>query len=233
MLLLTSTSDIVRIVTVSATTIDVHASWVDVTTGPTFTVGRTNTAITTATTTTVVASPAASTQRNIKHLNIENKSSTTSSVVTIQHFDGTTSIDLYSVTLLPGENVIFTSEGDWHHHDSNGADYAYSGPLSDNLGITGTLAETHPRQLLLEVNSTVPTASGTLWMQSIYLKAGQTINNIILSSAATAANTPTNYIAGIFDINRNLVAQTANQTTTAWAANTVKTIALTAAKFRF
>jgi hypothetical protein len=50
-----------------------------------------------------------------------------------------------------------------------------------------------------------------------------------LSSAATAANTPTNYIAGIFDINRNLVAQTANQTTTAWAANTVKTIALTAA----
>jgi hypothetical protein len=85
-----------------------------------------------------------------------------------------------------------------------------------------------PRELCPEVNSTVPTASGTLWLQAIYLKAGQLISNIILSSATTAAGTPTNARAGLFDLaTRALLAETANQTTTAWAANTVKTLALT------
>jgi len=64
MLLLTSTSDIVRLITgAAASTIEVHTSYVDVN-GTTITPGRTNTRITTATTTTIVASPAASTQRN-------------------------------------------------------------------------------------------------------------------------------------------------------------------------
>ncbi len=106
MLLLTSTSDIVRIVTGSAvSTIGVHASWVDNASG-TITPGRTNTNITTATTTTVVAAPASSTQRNVRSLFIENNSATSSTIITVQHFDGTTSVDLANVTLLAGENFM-------------------------------------------------------------------------------------------------------------------------------
>jgi hypothetical protein len=226
MLLLTSTSDIIRLVTGAAVaTITVHADYVDNASG-TITPGRTNTAITTAATTTVVAAPAASTQRNVKGLYITNNNATTSCQVTVQHFDGTTSTDLMSVTLLAGENMILDQEGQWRHHDSQGAEYTYAGPPTANLGITGTLAESMPRETCPEVNTTAP-ASGTLAMQAIYLKAGQLVSNITLASAITPAGTPTNYFFGLYDVNRNLLAQSANQTTTAWASNTVKTLAMT------
>lgn len=226
MLLLTSTSDIIRIVTGSAvSTITVNTSWVDNASG-TITPGRTNTNITTATTTTIVGSPGASTQRNVKGIYITNNNASSSCQITVQHFDGTTSTDLMGVTLLAGENCIFNADGEWSHHDSQGADYTYAGPPTVNLGITGTLAESMPRQLCPEVNTTAP-ASGTLAMQLIYLKAGTLVSNITIASATTAAGTPTNYFFALYNINRSLLAQSANQTTTAWAANTVKTLAMT------
>ena len=228
MLLLTSTSDIVRVVTgTGVSTVTVHASWVDNASG-TITPGRTNTNITGAGTTTVVAAPGSSTQRNVRSLYVTNNNATTSTQVTVQHFDGTTSTDLMGVTLLPGENLILDAEGGWHHHDSQGGDYTYAGPPIVNLGITGTMAESMPRETCPEVNTTAP-ASGTLAMQLIYLKAGQLISNITIASATTAAGTPTNYFFALYDVNRNLLAQSANQTTTAWAANTVKTLAMTSA----
>lgn len=227
MLLLTSTSDIVRIVTGSAvTTIGVHSSWVDNLSGA-ITPGRTNSNITTATTTTVVAAPAASTQRNVKALFIENNHVSSSTTVTVQHFDGTISSDLIAVTLLAGENLNLDETGAWHHRDSQGGEYTYAGPASRNLGITGTLAETMPREICPEVNSTIPTASGTLFMQAIYLIAGQLVSNITISSATTGAGTPTAGRVGLYDGNRNLRATSADQTTTAWAANTLKTLAMT------
>jgi hypothetical protein len=225
MLLLTSTSDIVRVVTGSAATVHVHASWVDNASG-TITPGRTNTAvISTATTTTIVGSPASSTQRNVKHLNITNAHASTSTQVTVQHYDGTTSEDLMSVTLLAGENLVFSQEGEWQHKDVQGARYTYAGPPVANLGITGTLAETMPRETCPEINTTVA-ASGTLFMQAIYLRAGQLVSNITLSSATTAAVTPTNYFFALYSGARALLANSTNQTTTAWAANTVKTLAM-------
>lgn len=226
MLLLTSTSDIIRVVTASAvSTIGVHASWADNASG-TITLGRTNTAIITATTTTVVAAPGASTQRNIKQFIISNNHASSACFLTVQHYDGTTSIDLESVTLLAQESLVMTEEGEWYHYDSTGAKYAYNGPVSPNLGIAGTLAETMPRELCTETNTTMA-ASGTLNMQAIYLKAGQRVSNISLASATTAASSPTNYRFCLFDGSRVLLAESANQTTSAWAANTVKTLAMT------
>lgn len=226
MLLLTSTSDIVRIVTGSAADIDCHASYVDIS-GTTVTPGRTNTPpINTATTTTIVGSPAASTQRNVKALYIHNTHPTVASTVLIQHFDGTTSVDLVNCTLLPDEHLNFNENGAWVHRTSTLAEYLFQPPADANLGITGTLAESIPRQLCPEVNTTVA-ASGTLAMQLIYLTAGQLVSNITLASATTAAGTPTNYFFALYDINRNLLAQSANQTTNAWPANTVKTLAMT------
>ena len=127
MLILASTSDIVRVVTAQAAQIEVHASYVDWN-GSAVTPGRTNTPhITTATTTTVVAAPGASVQRNVKHLNITNDHASASCVVTVEHFDGTTAIELMGFTLLPGENMIFSEEGRWTHRDVNGAEYPPAG----------------------------------------------------------------------------------------------------------
>lgn len=146
MLILSSTSDIVRVVTGTATsTIEVHASWVDNASG-TITPGRTNTRITTATTTTVVASPGTSTQRNVKGLYITNNSAGTTCSVAVEHYDGTNSVELMQFNLLPGENMTFNEDGGWKHRDANGAEYpptglgAYNG-RSVGFMKTGTAAD--------------------------------------------------------------------------------------------
>ena len=127
MINLTSTSDLIRVVTSSASQIEVHASYVDFN-GTAVTPGRTNTPhITTATTTTVVPSPGSGVQRNLKHLNITNDHASVACVVTIEHTDGTTAEELISVTLLSGENMVLGEDGRWTHYDSNGAIYPPAG----------------------------------------------------------------------------------------------------------
>lgn len=146
MINLASTSDLIRVVTSHAAQLEVHSSWVDLN-GTTVTPGRTNTPhITTATTTTVVGSPAASTVRNVKHLNITNDHASQSCIVTVEHYDGTTTIELMAFTLLPGENMILNEEGRWTHRDAQGAEYPPAGLGSYNgrsVGFmkTGTAAD--------------------------------------------------------------------------------------------
>ena len=147
MLILASTSDLVRVVTSAAAQIEVHASYVDWN-GTAVTPGRTNTAaITTATTTTVVPSPGSGVQRNVKHLNITNDHASQSCSVTVEHTDGTNAIELMAFTLLPGENMIFGEEGRWAHRDANGAEYPPAGKGAyDGYPVvfmkTGTAADT-------------------------------------------------------------------------------------------
>lgn len=229
MLLLTSTSDLVRIVTSAAGDIQVHASWVDNNAG-TITPGRQNTLISTATTTTVVPSPGAGTQRNVKALQITNNHASNSCFVEVSHTDGTTAAELMGVTLLPGENLGFREDGSWVHRDANGAEYTGAQTpdvWSSAYGISGTISESIPRILCAEANLAVLT-SGTLFLQAIYLRAGQRVSNISFHSATTALATGTNQFFALYDINRALLAQTANATSTAWAANSIATRALTA-----
>jgi hypothetical protein len=106
MILLTSTSDLIQVITGQAAQIDVHASYVDLASGA-VTAGRTNTRISTATTTTVVGSPAASTTRNVKILEVGNNHATASCTVSIQHTDGTNVIVIEQVTLAPLERISY------------------------------------------------------------------------------------------------------------------------------
>lgn len=147
MLLLTSTSDVIRVVTGSNTnSIDVHASWVDMS-GTTITPGRQNTVILTATTTIVVPSPALDTTRNLKGLYMTNDSTGTTCKVAVEHFDGTNQVELISFNLLPGENLGYREDGSWVHRDKAGAEYppaglgAYNG-RSIPFMKTGTAADT-------------------------------------------------------------------------------------------
>lgn len=227
MLLLTNpgTSDIVRVVTSAAANVVCHVSWLDNNAG-TVTPGRTNTAaIATATTTTICGSVTSTYQRNIKSIYMTNNHATVTTNVTVQHYDNTTSEDIAACTLLPGETLMMDILGAWHHYDSNGGEYTYNGPPVANLEPTGVFAATIPRELCTETNTVGPT-TGVLYMQALYLKAGQLVSNIGISSATTAAGTPTHFMVGLYDSSRNLLANCADQTTSAWAANTYKSLAM-------
>lgn len=111
MILLASTSDLIRLVTSAAASLDVHASFVDLN-GSTVTPGRTNTQISTATTTTVVASPGSSTYRTLKTLTARNRHATTATDVTVLHSDGSTVVEIVKAYLAAGEAL--------HYHEAAG-----------------------------------------------------------------------------------------------------------------
>lgn len=78
----------------------------------------------------------------------------------------------------------------------------------------------------------VALATGVMTAVPIYLQAGDVITNLSFRSGATAAGTPTAWWFALYSSAATpaLLAQTADQTTTAWAANTTKTLALATAQ---
>lgn len=120
MLLLASTSDLLRVVTTTTASTDVHVSWCDLS-GTTVTPGRTNTAtIATATTTTIVAAPAPSTYRTVKTIRIRNRHASTSQDVTIIHTDGTNALELSKATLAAGEAMHYDEHAGVTVRDAQG-----------------------------------------------------------------------------------------------------------------
>jgi len=63
---------------------------------------------------------------------------------------------------------------------------------------------------------------------ALYLRKGDRVTNLTFLSGATAAGTPTNWWFALYSaaVTPALLAQTADQLTAAWAANAVKTLAL-------
>lgn len=120
MLLLTTTSDVIKVVTDSAATVDVHASWVD-RNGTTDAPGSTNTAISSSTTTTVVAAPTSSTVRNIRRLIVRNKHATLSVTVTVNLGVGAANYELDERVLGPGQSLMFTEDGGFFPTPSGGS----------------------------------------------------------------------------------------------------------------
>lgn len=109
MLFLTTTDEI-RVITDSAATVDVHASWVDRLSGAD-TPGATNTAISSATTTAdVVPNPAASTVRVIRRMIFRNRSAATSVTLTVQIWNGSTAYELEKQVLAPGAALFFDDQ---------------------------------------------------------------------------------------------------------------------------
>jgi hypothetical protein len=125
MIILNSTSDLVQVITGSGvSSILVHSSWVDFSAGVTAAPNRTNTpAIVAATTTTIVASPASSTQRNVKTISIFN-SSASPCLITVNHTDGSNVITLFKYNLQAGETAMYyegaASGSAWVVMDANG-----------------------------------------------------------------------------------------------------------------
>jgi hypothetical protein len=119
-LILDSTSDTVAVVTGSAVnTIHVHTSWVDITTTA-LTPGSDSALIATQTTTTVVAAPGASTQRQVKLITVYNSHASSSNAISIQHYDGTDTAVLIKYTLLAGETLQWSEDENFRVIDASG-----------------------------------------------------------------------------------------------------------------
>ena len=87
--------------------------------------------------------------------------------------------------------------------------------------VTGVVAQTVP-DLLMDTTVT-PTGSGDLDLYAVMLSAGDVINNFSVISVG-AASTPTHYWLTLANSSYYPVAFTADQLTTAWAADTLITV---------
>ena len=106
----------------------------------------------------------------------------------------------------------------------------FSGPGGDvPAGLPSSkvgIAETFPRQLV----SVEATQVTNTWNASaIYLPAGLVINCITLFAGTTAISAATHQWFGLWNSSLALLAGSADDTSTAWSANTAKRLALTAA----
>jgi hypothetical protein len=178
MLLLTTTSDVIRIVTDAAVTVDVHASWVD-RNGSTDTPGSTNTAISTATTTTVVASPASSTYRNVRRMVIRNKHASSSVGVTVQLYNGATAYELDKRTLAPGSSLTWDDLHGFYPTSSVTQSRPWHGVVA------GCAGEGNPGDLMLHVQragnvAATPTniSTSVARCSAFMLPADMTVNRI-------------------------------------------------------
>jgi hypothetical protein len=125
LILLTSTSDIIQVITTSALSTTSQASWVDLV-GTTVAPGRTNVSWSTASTQNVVGSPASSTVRNLKTLIVRNADASASNAITVQHTDGTTVSVLYKCTLLAGYCLVYNESDGFSVLDQGGARSTYN-----------------------------------------------------------------------------------------------------------
>jgi hypothetical protein len=109
MIFLSNTTDKLQLVTGTAADVDVVACYIDATsaTGATSGISRQVTAITTATTTDIVAAPGASTTRNVTQITIRNKDSSDTTDVTVVYDANGTDYELHKVTLSPAEMLMY------------------------------------------------------------------------------------------------------------------------------
>lgn len=117
---LEDTNDTLRVTTASSvTTIHMYGSWADITTTA-ITPGSSTARVTTATTTALVGSPGASTQRQIKGLTIRNNHASSSNAITVDFFDGTNATELVKYTLLAGETLQWAEDEGFNVIDASG-----------------------------------------------------------------------------------------------------------------
>jgi hypothetical protein len=146
MFALKSTNEILQLLTTSTAGIDISITWLDMdgTTG--VTKSTTETKITTATSTTVLAAPASGVVRSIESVYIRNIHASTSNTVTvIKDVGGTGYYLTASIILLAGEVIEYNNSNGWIHIDADGKFFflAGSGTGRSYINLTETVADTN------------------------------------------------------------------------------------------
>lgn len=134
-MLLDATTHTLEVVTSTTAATDVAVTYADHTTTA-FTPASGSFNITTATSTTVVAAPAASTQRQIKYLSITNISaSSVQTVIVRKDISGAKHRFTGTITLKAGESVVYVGGGSFVSFDNQGR--VKNVPVSQSPGSTG------------------------------------------------------------------------------------------------
>ncbi|MFI1701957.1 hypothetical protein ACH419_39255 [Streptomyces bobili] len=107
---------------------------------------------------------------------------------------------------------------------------AYRGIPRDDLGYLNSAGRPdvfHRANLpRVGLDDVAALATGVMTSVDLWLNEGDLVTNLTFISAGTAAGTPTAYWFALYDPAGALLSQSADQTSTAWAADTAKTLAL-------
>jgi hypothetical protein len=102
---------------------------------------------------------------------------------------------------------------------------AYRGNVRDDLGWLNSAGRPDPNQTFHRANlprvgldDVAAAATGVMLSTPLYLVEGDLVTNLTFISGATAAATPTAYWFALYSPAGALLGQTADQTSTAWAA---------------
>jgi hypothetical protein len=121
MILLKATTETIKLTTSTTADIDYSVSWVDVTTtafSPSTSEGK----VTTATSTTILAAPASSTQRQVKLITISNIHASTSNTISVKKdISGTTYALTPATVLAAGESLCYLDGQGWIIYGVGGA----------------------------------------------------------------------------------------------------------------
>lgn len=123
-------------------------------------------------------------------------------------------------TVVVGDQIAATVTDKVLSDAEQGIEQAYR-------GTTGAIASTYDRALFTETTNIVPLSSGRLSVYRMFLPKWSPVSNISFVSGGTALSVGSNQWFVLFDINKNKVAITADDTSTAWPASTKKTLAVT------
>lgn len=170
----------------------------------------------------LAGAPSSGETYDIQNINVYNRD-TVAATVTIKLDVSATETILYKGIVGVGDVISWSAEGGWKNTSNN-----VTPLLNNKYVLSGALYETFDRNLCDEVNTSL-LSSGRLSLQAIWLPAGVTINSISFWSATTAGATLTNQLFGLYDSSLNLLRSSSNDTSTAWAANSKKTLSLTSA----
>jgi len=136
MILLKATTETLEILTSQAVSIDYSIAYVDITT-TTFAPSTNEGNISTATTTTVLSAPSASTQRQVKLITVRNRSTTTAQQVTFKKDISATEYYITpTFTLSAGDTLQYIDSQGWKVFDVNGVEKVSATTFAGYKGIT-------------------------------------------------------------------------------------------------
>lgn len=145
MINLSATTDKIELITSSGADIDACCDYTEApnTILPTsnIIIDLKDTSITTATTTDVSGSPAASSTRNVKEFSFRNIDASVSNDVTVQRNRNGTIRTIIKCTLAAGETLVMR-EGAWLHYDTNGAIYGVGSTIATQADMEAATSPT-------------------------------------------------------------------------------------------
>lgn len=142
--------------------------------------------------------------------------------------NGTGEIQLANATSVPSTNptggaLVYASGGGVFTRDPTGTVNAMSVGNRVGAPMPNALTETANRSTC---GNSLAVTSGTLYIYSVFLMAGQTVSNIGFCTGTTAANGPTHWWTALLDDTYKQQAHSADQTSTALPASTWQNLAM-------